>query len=370
MKDLGASQNMEKPKYQQIASEIKNKIIDDEYQIGKLLPTEKQLQIQFNVSRHTIRQAMGILVNDGYVVKKKGAGTYVANTFISKESNNQLKKIGVIVTYLSDYIFPSIIRGIEKVLKENGYSLILSSTNNNHREERRCLEMMLDQGIQGLIVEPTKSNMFNPNLSYYSLIKKRNIPILMINARYEELNFPYISIDDTKSGFLATSYLLGKGHKDIALFTKIDDLQGKFRMKGYIEAFDKHDTLFNSENIYTYSTESKSIVIDQVVQHIKDRTLDITALVCYNDEVAYTLIKKLKLAGIKIPEDLSIVGEDNSILSQLEDISLTTTSHPQESLGVEAAEMIIEAVTSGKPLKSRDLDTNIIERNSVKNLKE
>jgi len=359
---------MEKPKYQQIAFDIKNKIINSEYQVGKLLPTEKQLQLQFKVSRHTIRQAMGILVNEGYVIKKKGAGTYVTNTFISKNSNNEQKKIGVVVTYLSDYIFPSIIRGIEKVLKENGYSLILSSTNNNHEEERRCLEMMLDQGVQGLIIEPTKSNVFNPNLSYYSLLKKRNIPTLMINARYEELNFPSISIDDTKSGFLATTHLLENGHKNIALITKIDDLQGKFRMKGYIEAFDKYDILFNNENIYTYSTESKSSVIEQVVQQIKDGALNITALVCYNDQVAYTLIKKLNQIDIKIPEDLSIVGEDNSILSQLEDISLTTTSHPQEDLGTEAANLIIQAVTSGEPIETIVLDTNIIERNSVKNI--
>src|SRR5699024_3589854 len=172
----------------------------------KLLPTEKQLQLQFKVSRHTIRQDMGILVNEGYVIKKKGAGTYVTNTFISKNSNNEQKKIGVVVTYLSDYIFPSIIRGIEKVLKENGYSLILSSTNNNHEEERRCLEMMLDQGDQGLIIEPTKSNVFNPNLSYYSILKKIIIQNLMLNDQYLEFNLLSLIINDYIFTFLITSY--------------------------------------------------------------------------------------------------------------------------------------------------------------------
>ncbi|CAM2946155.1 MULTISPECIES: GntR family transcriptional regulator [Salinicoccus] len=359
---------MQIPKYQKIAIAIKDKIIDGEYRAGTLLPTEKQLQVQYDVSRHTIRQAMEILVNDGFAVKRKGAGSYVSNAFLSKSSQKQVKKIGVIVTYLSDYIFPSIIRGIETVLRENGYSLILASTNNNHEEERRCLEMMLDQEVQGLIIEPTKSNTFNPNLSYYSLLKKKKIPTLMINARYEELNIPFISIDDTKSGFIATEYLLEHGHQDIALITKIDDLQGKLRMKGYIKAFEEHDTVFKGEYIYTFSTESRNAVVNQVVEHIEMGTLDVTAIVCYNDEIAYDLNKKLRNIDYKIPEDISLIGEDNSILSRLEDTLLTTTSHPQEDLGMKAANWIVKAIQDGVEGDSIILDTSIIERNSVKAL--
>lgn len=358
---------MGEPKYKSIAYKLRDSIINHDYKRGETIPSEKKLQEQYNVSRHTIRQAIDLLVNDGYIIKKKGLGSIVSDQYLTKHMNNgSSKKIGVIVTYLSDYIFPSIIRGIEKVLGTNGYSLILASTNNTHEGERRCLDMMLEQGIQGLIVEPTKSNTFNPNLSYYSLIKSKNIPVLMINSCYEELNIPYISIDDTKSGYLATSYLLDEGHEEIGLITKIDDLQGKFRMKGYIEAFDTKQAIFKGENIFTYSTETKDKVLDLVIKQILNNEIQVTAFVCYNDEIAYSFIKKLKEKGKRVPEDYSIVGEDNSILSQLEDISLTTTSHPQEELGVEAAKWMLKTINTGHIGETTIMDTEIIIRNSVK----
>ncbi|MGO2108662.1 MAG: GntR family transcriptional regulator [Staphylococcus equorum] len=359
---------MNKPKYQIVADEIKEKIINKSYQVGMLLPTEKQFQDRYNLSRYTIRQAMDLLVKEGYIKKKKGSGSYVSYNYLNTNQNNETKKIGVIVTYLSDYIFPSIIRGIENVLKKNGYSLILASTNNNHEEERKCLEMMLNQGVTGLIIEPTKSNVYNPNLSYYSLFKQRDIPILMINAKYDELNLPYIAIDDVKSGYLATKYLVDQGHENIALITKIDDNQGKLRMKGYFNAFESNHILFKGEHIYTFDTESKPQVIEQIVQHICEKKINITGLVCYNDEIAYEIIQRLKQRNVQIPSDLSVVGEDNSVLSKLSEMDLTTTSHPQELLGRKAAERMINAINTDKKQTSQLIDTYIIERNSVKKL--
>ncbi|MBF0795418.1 GntR family transcriptional regulator [Mammaliicoccus lentus] len=358
---------MAEPKYKLIAFQLKDKIINNEYEYGKTIPSEKKLQEQYNVSRYTIRQAIDLLVQDGYIIKKKGLGSIVSDNYLKKTNHDtSTKKIGVIVTYLSDYIFPSIIRGIEKILGANGYSLILASTNNTHAGERRCLEMMIEQGVQGLIVEPTKSNVFNPNLSFYSLLKSKEIPVLMINACYEELNIPYISIDDTKSGFLATSYLLDEGHDDIVLITKIDDMQGKFRMKGYIEAFEDKGAIFKGENIFTYTTETKDKVLDLIINELLNHEINPTAFVCYNDDIAYSFIKRLKENGKCVPDDYSVVGEDNSILSQLEDISLTTTSHPQENLGVEAARWMIKAINSGQIGETTIMDTEIIIRNSVK----
>lgn len=357
---------MNKPKYQVIADEIKSKIISKDYQVGTLLPTEKDFQTMYSVSRYTIRQAMELLVTEGYIKKRKGSGSYVSYEYLNLDQTNNSKKIGLIVTYLSDYIFPSIIRGIETVLRENGYSLILASTNNNHIDERQCLEMMLNQGIKGLIVEPTKSNIYNPNLSYYSLFKQRHIPILSINAKYEELNLPYIAIDDIKSGHLATKYLIDKGHDNIALITKIDDNQGKLRMKGYFNAFENNHKVFKGEYIYTYDTESKDSVLNQFIQHVKDKHINISAVVCYNDQIAYYIMKNLEKIGVSVPEDISIVGEDNSVLSKLDDIKLTTTSHPQELLGEKAANWMVKTIETGKTQPSELIDTYIIERNSVK----
>src|SRR5699024_1169070 len=141
-------------------------------------------------------------------------------------------------------------------------------------------------------------------------------------------------VGDLLTGYLATQSLIDHGHEIIALITKIDDTQGKLRMKGYFDAYEANTIVVRGEHIYTFDIENKIQVIEQIVQHIFERKINISALVCYNDEIAYDIIQRLKGKNIRVPRDISVVGEDNSVLSRLSEMNLTSTSHPQELLGV------------------------------------
>lgn len=358
---------MNKSKYQIIADDIRSKIITKEFLVGSVIPPEVQLQEDYQVSRHTVRQAISVLVNEGYLRKEKGSGTYVENALqdnYKKLPNSNV--IGVITTYLSDYIFPSIIRGIEKELRDNGYSLLLASTNNDISQERRCLEQMLEQQVAGLIVEPTKSNQYNSNLDYYLAIKEQNVPIVMINTAYEELSLPVVCVDDVKGGLVATNHLIEQGHENLALITKIDDLQGKYRMKGFIKAHENAKIKFHSENIFTYSTETVEDVLKELLLFL-EKNREITGIVCYNDEVAYKLIQNLIENNFRIPDDFSIVGNDDSVISTAKEIQLTTLSHPKEQLGVMAAKSIISAL-HGKDIQDQVFEPMLVVRDSVRKI--
>ncbi|WP_321382572.1 GntR family transcriptional regulator [uncultured Enterococcus sp.] len=357
-------------KYQQIADEIRTKILNEEYPVGTVIPPELKLQESYQVSRHTIRQAIALLANEGFLRKEKGSGTYVDNLFKTKEaSEKRTKTIGVITTYLSDYIFPSIIRGIEETLRENGYSLLLASTGNDPQQERKCLESMIAQQVDGLIVEPTRSNQYNPNLSYYLSLKESGTPVVMINSRYEELDIPYISLDDVKAGFVATSFMLDQGIEQLALIIKIDDLQGKLRMKGFIEAFEEKKLMFDSANIFTYTTEEKQQVIGRVVQKLLADGNSIEGVVCYNDEIANSLTQQLIVSGKRIPEDFAVIGQDDSYLSTAGEIPLTTISHPKEQLGRDAAAWMIQAINKKIISETILYEPQVIERQSTKRKK-
>lgn len=352
-------------KYQRIAEDIRERINSGEYKINDAIPSELQLQKEYTVSRHTIRQGIALLVNEGYLRKEKGSGTYVDNSFKGeRHMMSENKTIGVITTYVSDYIFPSIIRGIEKTLSSKGYSLLLSSTNNSYQQEKECLEKMMQQNVQALIVEPTKSNQYNPNLALYSQFKNKDIPIVMINAAYEELTIPKIVVNDEVGGFLATDFLIKKNHRKILLITKIDDLQGKYRMKGFIRAYEEHNLALNSEDIITYTTETKKEILRHAVKDIL--THNITAVVCYNDDIANDITQLLLEQNVSIPEDISVIGNDNSALSKVGGIQLTTLTHPQEEMGVAAANCLLEAIQTGKELEDIIYLPEIIDRSSVK----
>ena len=361
-----------KPKYQYqvIIDDIKSKILSGEYDVFEKIPTEFALQEKFNVSRHTVRKAILKLSNEGFLRSEKGSGTYVSNDYQSRTGNSSNKTIGVITTYISDYIFPSIIRGIEEKLKEQNYSLLLASTNNDVDQEKKALEMMLSYGVDGLIIEPTKSNLYNPNIAYYLSFKEQDIPFIMINAYYEELDVPYLCLDDVQSSYLATNELISKGHKQIGLISKKDDLQGKFRMKGYIKALGEAKLPFHPEFVFSYDTESKPDLYTNLRDFLAEYKDMLTAIVCYNDEVGLVIANICREMNISIPEELSIIGQDNSYIAKNANIKLTTLTHPQEKMGRDAAEWIIKKLQGNQNLLNEYYyQPKLIEGETIKELK-
>jgi GntR family transcriptional regulator of arabinose operon len=340
-----------KPKYQVIIEDIKSKILSGDYNVGEQIPTESALQSMYEVSRQTVRKAILDLSNDGFLRSEKGSGTYVSNQYRSKTGGSSHKKtIGVITTYISDYIFPSIIRGIESRLNEDDYSLLLASTNNDVAQEKKALEMMLSYGVDGLIIEPTKSNLYNPNIAYYLSFKEQDIPIIMINAFYEEIELPYLCLDDVQSSYLATKELITKGHTQIGLIAKMDDLQGKYRMKGYIKALEEAKLRFYPEQIFSFNTETKQTLSTNLKDFLNKNRDTLTAIVCYNDEVGLEVVHACRQLDITIPEELSIIGQDNSYIAKNANIKLTTLTHPQETMGRDAADWVIKKLQGKKDL--------------------
>ena len=359
-----------KPKYQVIIDDIKSKILSGSYNVGEQIPTESALQDKYNVSRHTIRKAILELSNEGFLRSEKGSGTYVSNQYQSKSiGNSNTKTIGVITTYISDYIFPSIIRGIERRLNEDNYSLLLASTNNDVEQEKKALEMMLSFGVDGLIVEPTKSNLYNPNIAYYLTFKEQDVPFIMINAYYEELEVPFFCLDDVQSSYLATKELISKGHTQIGLISKMDDLQGKYRMKGYIKALGEAKLQFHPEQVLSYNTETKLDLYTNLKAFLNKNRDVLTAIVCYNDEVGLEVVNVCRQLNISVPGDLSIIGQDNSYIAKNANIKLTTLTHPQEQMGREAADWVIKNLQEKKGLPNETYyQPVLVEGETVKEL--
>ena len=341
-----------------------NLIEENKVSAGEQLPSENEIAAFFNVSRHTVRQALNYLVQEGWIYKERGKGSFFSN----KRENEKKKNVAVLTTYISDYIFPRIISGIEEELRKKGYNLLLFSSNNDIENEKVCLENIINQDISGLILEPAQSSINTLSHECMEKLEKNNIKYIEINANCDGEESAYIIVDDEQGGYKLTHYLLELGHRNIAALLKVDDLQGERRRKGYIEALNEYDINFNKSIVGEYITDNRDMYVDQFVRNILKLEDRPTAIVCYNDQIALRVINNLRKEGISVPNDISIVSFDDSSLAISSDIKLTTIKHPKRDMGVQAAKCIIDMIESRIEKPQYIYSAELIVRDSCKRL--
>jgi len=356
------------PKYLAIAKWMKENIYSNNFKYGEKLISENQLCKKFNVSRQTARQAVVTLEQEGLVTRKRGSGTYInhANSARKPASHN----IGIITTYLDDHVFPYIISGAEKILSKENYNMTLRLTRNKVHNERTQLLSLLDSDIDGLIVEGTKTALPNPNLDVYQKFYDRNIPVIFINAYYQAMACNYIINDDVLGARLATRHLIENGHTKIFGIFKHDDQQGNNRYKGFIDEMYEQDFNIDDRSILWYSTESKDEVFTpEQLPVLAEKLKQCTAVICYNDQVAMRLIQLFNHTDIDIPKDLSIVSFDNTSVSEISTVPLTSVTHPSREIGKLAAQSILALIENPFHQVNHTFTPELIIRDSVHPLK-
>jgi GntR family transcriptional regulator of arabinose operon len=341
------------PKYQQLKQEIMSWLQSGELKQNEQMPSENEIANRFQMSRQTVRITLGELEREGWLNRLQGKGTFVSTpkNKIAQEAQN----VGMITTYISDYIFPHIVRGAESTLRSRGYSLLLSSTDNDKEKETDSLLMMLGQQLNGLIVEPTKSAQGNPNLHHFLALQHRGIPIVMINERYQEMNCPCVKVDDQLGGFQAVEHLIQLGHRNIAGFFKTDDLQGVNRLRGFIQAHQHYQLPLLPDAIVNFNTEEKMSKPYESALRMLRRDEKPSAFVCYNDELAIKLLDTVRQVGLTVPHDLSIVGFDDSTIATATEIKLTTLTHPKAEMGVKAVETLLSMIEGKGQIQEKDI---------------
>ena len=352
-------------KYQAVAQSLRRDIAAGIFQDGQTLLTEEELKRKFSVSRQTIRQAIALLEADGLVVRRRGSGTYVTH---GPRKHGGALNVGVITTYITDYIFPSIVRGIESVLSTEGCIMSLSATYNHTDHERALLRRFLDSPVDGLIIEGTRTAMPNPNIPLYEELRERNIPYVFINGYYPQLpRNIHIVTDDEAGGRQAVELLVSKGHTRIGGIFKSDDMQGHLRYQGFAAALHAFGLPVPEERVCWFATESKKHFLEdaQGAAFLDALPRATDALVCYNDEIALMLLERLEQRHLSVPKDLSLVSFDNSAYAGICTPKLTSLSHPKEQFGRIAAEKLMRMMQGNKE-ESAVLPWELVQRESLR----
>lgn len=336
------------PKYIKLKKEITSLINQGEIKPGDKLPTEHELSEEFGVSRHTVRKAMNILLNEGLLSRKPGVGT-----FLNQKSKKPTKNIGYVTLNIHDYIFSSIFQGIDNILHSYGYQVLLGSTQNDPQRERVILEEFIRKNVDGLIIEPAQSAINYPNIALLERFVDNHIPVVILDSRFENDKFHYVGVDDLKGGYLATRALLDLGHKQIALIYKRVHLPLINRFKGYKKALEENGIPiylnYVKECIHTEFEDMKAFEteLDKLTRELMSLDNPPTAIFCINDEFAVRVKEILEKIGFDVPQDVSLIGFDDSNLVKLNNISISSVTHPKDIAGRKAAKIILDCLDEG-----------------------
>jgi DNA-binding LacI/PurR family transcriptional regulator len=262
---------------------------------------------------------------------------YVPNTVARGLKTSRSGVLGVIVRRIVDPYFIEVLHGIEDVLQAEGYSLFLAASNKDLEREKKIIRTMSEHRVDGVIICSTQVSQ-----GHQRQLNKLGVPSVLINNQaLDDVPAPSVFHDDANGSRLSTMHLIELGHSKICYLG--NDRAGKTnedRLCGYKKALQDNDLPIRPAYIIKGENglaEGGAMAAKQVLL-LPDRP---TAIICYNDMMAIGVIRTLTQAGLRIPEDCSIVGFDNIELSAFTQPPLTTFDQPKYEIGRVAAQMML-----------------------------
>jgi LacI family transcriptional regulator len=333
-------------------------------------PTIKDVAEKANVSVATVSRVINGLPGYSDETKKsvmkavKDLGyqpNALARGLVSRKSNT----LGVLMPALSSMVASEILKGIEDGAHHKGQSVIVCNTDNFGRRTLKYLNVLQEKQVDGIVVVSA-----NLTAEQYQSIMQLNKPVVLVSTVYPNSDLPYIKVDDEKAAYDATLYLIAQGHRNIGMISGShnDKITGLPRIAGFKKAMKDQGLMVDNKQVFfgNFSFESGQQGLLALLQTIPE----ITAIFAANDDMAAGVLSQAFKKGIKIPEQLSVIGYDNTQLAGMTTPSLTTLAQPLYEMGRQGMEMLIQHIDKGKIMKNVILPHTIVERETVKKLEE
>ncbi|NOY77263.1 MAG: GntR family transcriptional regulator [Calditrichaeota bacterium] len=352
------------PLYQQIANDIADKINRKKLKAGSKLGTQRELAQEYNVSLITIKKAISDLVQKGLLFARAGKGTFVAEKHDFADFSKH-RIIGLVLRDLSSPFFSKIVQGVEKAASENGYNLLLSSSSNMKEKEENQIQHFLDLNVSGLVIA-SMAHIFKPT----PIIKKlhqSHFPYVMVSY-IEDENTYFVGTDHEKGGFMAAEHLIKLGYRRIGYINgEKGNLVGEKRRKGFLNALQEYGIAFDKKNEFRlrerreWNDYKSGYEIGEYFITLKEKP---EAMFIYNDLSALGFERAVLDNGLKVPDDVAIVGYDDIKRGVVAAVPLTTIHQPTDEISKIAVETVVKQI-EGKPVNLKTiLEPKLIIRES------
>lgn len=360
------------PIYLQIAERMLSFFGQERYVKGDKLPTEYQLMEMFNVSRTTIRKALDILEARELISRTPGRGTFYKGKALYESQDSESKTLGLVNYFFMDYIYTEIIRGIEDEAERAGYSLMIANSNRNEERQLESIQRLIDQGVAGLIIEPRRNlQLDDKDPLAEEIIKNASIPIVTTHWGIKAKSLSTVTLDDVYAGRIAGEYLISRGHRDLAYIFKEDIQSGYDRLQGFRQAIENEGLCLGPDRLYPFNDDDEAKNNLQgyllTLKALADPSNRPSAIFYFNDNLAVQGYRAIAELGLRIPEDISVLGFDDHSTASIVTPALTTFEHPKYDLGRWVAKILIDEIeykATALPIKLI-FEPKLIERGSV-----
>lgn len=348
--------NSKKPIYQQIIDDFKRRILNGELKPNELIPSQIELARIYKTSEMTMRKSLALLVEEDLIVRTRKKGSFIKASVVNQlpmPPTRNLSKIyfvhsQIVSRLLNDGFYLAMLSGISEVCTQQGIPFSIYNLGESFQ-----LPEDLDAGyiLFGLF-DTVKAEFMNTVTKW----KQENRHMITIQFYFPHLEIPCITGDNMAGGYLATQHLLDLGHTRIGII-----LSGKspleisadfsFRLQGYRLALSNHNIPFDPELVIMkeVSEETEASGYEGFME-LMELNLPPTAVFAASDYKAIGAIYAANVLGLRVPEDISIIGYDGQPLGQWMTPPLTTVDQNTYQFGKRAAEALLQGITfSGSP---------------------
>lgn len=288
---------------------------------------------------------------------------YRPNQIALNLRKSENKTIGIVIPQIIHYFFSSVISGIEDYSYKKGYSILLTQSNESYEREVKNINLLMNSGIAGVLISRTKET---TNFAHFHKLLNYDIPIVFFDRSCPALKTDRVIINDEYAAYIATEHLLKTGCKKIIHFRGPKNLQiSTKRQTGYLEALRNYKIPINKDYIIKCDNFDDAKI---EINNLLNKKVKFDGVFTVNDDTAAGAVIALKERKIKIPQQVSVMGYSNDLISKLISPKLSTIEQPGYLMGYTATKMLIERLESTQEIRPRTevISTKLILRDSTK----
>ncbi len=343
--------------------------------------TLKQIARELDVSISTVSKALRNSPEISEDTKQKVQAfaklyNYRPNNIALSLKNRKTNTIGIIIPEIVHHFFSKVIRGVELVANKRGYNVIIGLSNESFSKEVINMEMLANGSIDGFILSISKETLQQQDYHHFIETMSQGMPIVMFDRVVSDIKCDKVIVDDFKGAKNAVEKLIKNNCKSVALITTKDYVSvGKLRTQGYLEALQDHKITPQAELILKIDdTMDYEVHLDKLeaeIEQLFKSNQSIDGIFAVNELYALSAMKVASKLGLRIPDDIQVIGFTDGVLSKHSTPSLTTVSQHAQHMGERAADLLIDKLekefeTEEEEFQTVVIATELVERESTK----